>query len=188
MKSNNIRIIKFKQNQTDLISLVLPFKLINQLSEVKIYGEPDGYQRKPNKIHYTKVKNYINSNLNDFKFPTSIILGANGEEFNKKFIKEDSCGLYLDLSSLKNDKIFRIVDGQHRIEGMKLALETNTEINNFQLPVLIILSNNNKKSVELEIFTTINSTVVITITLMPLFRWSRCCRRRRCCRRCCWPS
>ncbi len=173
MKSNNIRIIKFKQNQTDLISLVLPFKLINQLSEVKIYGEPDGYQRKPNKIHYTKVKNYINSNLNDFKFPTSIILGANGEEFNKKFIKEDSCGLYLDLSSLKNDKIFRIVDGQHRIEGMKLALETNTEINNFQLPVLIILSNDNKKSVELEIFTTINSTAKrISVDLAELAKHS----------------
>lgn len=173
MNSNNIRITKFKQNQTDLISLVLPFKLINNLSEVKIYGQPDGYQRKPNKIHYTKVKNYINANLNDFKFPTSIILGVNGEEFSKNFIKEDACGLYLDFSSQKGDKIFRIVDGQHRIEGMKLALETNSEINNFQLPVLIILSNGNKKSVELEIFTTINSTAKrISVDLAELAKHS----------------
>lgn len=173
MNSNNIRITKFKQNQTELISLVLPFKLINKLSEVKVYGEPDGYQRKPNKVHYTKVKNYINNNLEDFKFPTSIILGVDGFEFTNNYIKEDDCGSYLDLSSNKIGKIFRIVDGQHRIEGLKLALENNDKINDFLLPVLIILSNEKKKSAELEIFTTINSTAKrISVDLAELAKHS----------------
>lgn len=173
MNSNNIRITKFKQNQTELISLVLPFKLINELSEVKIYGEPDGYQRKPNRVHYTKVKNYINNNIEDFKFPTSLILGVNGNEFSEKYIKEDNCGLYLDLSSSKIGKIFRIVDGQHRIEGLRLAFESNTSINDFLLPVLIILSSESKKSVELEIFTTINSTAKrISVDLAELAKHS----------------
>lgn len=172
MNSKNIRITKFKQNQTELISLILPFKLIDELSEVKIYGQPDGYQRKPNKVHYTKVKNYINNN-EDFKFPTSLILGVNGNEFSEKYIKKDNCGLYLDLSSSQIGKIFRIVDGQHRIEGLRLALENNASINDFLLPVLIILSNENKKSVELEIFTTINSTAKrISVDLAELAKHS----------------
>lgn len=173
MNPKNIRITRFRQNQTELISLVLPFKIINELSEVKIYGEPDGYQRKPNKIHYTKVKNYINNNLDNFKFPTAIILGTNGEKFSKDFIKNDDCGEYVDLQNVNKGKIFRIVDGQHRIEGLKLALETNDSINDFLLPVLIILSNYNKKSVELEIFTTINSTAKrISVDLAELAKHS----------------
>lgn len=174
MITSNIRISKFKQNQTELISLVLPFKLINELSEVKVYGDsPDGYQRKPNKIHYTKVKNYITSNFEDFKFPTSIILGTDEDMFTKEFIREDNCGLYLDLSKDKIGKIFRIVDGQHRIEGLRLALKDNKVINEFLLPVIIILSNPQKKSIELEIFTKINSTAKrISIDLAELAKHS----------------
>ena len=173
MNLNKIRITKFSQNQTDLISAVLPFKLINELSEVKIYGKPDGYQRKPNRIHFTKVKNYITSNLNNFKFPTSIILGVNDNVFSKELLKEDDCGFYLDFSSNTIDKIFRIVDGQHRIEGLKLVVETNPDINDFLLPVLIILSNEKKKSTELEIFTTINSTAKrISVDLAELAKHS----------------
>lgn len=174
MNINNIRINRFKQCQTELISLVLPFKLIDELSEVKIYGDdPDGYQRKPNKTHYTKVKNYIVSNLNDYKFPTSIILGADMTKFTKEFIKHDNCDSYIDLSKAKREKIFRIVDGQHRIEGLRLALKENKEINEFLLPVIIILTKPNKKSIELEIFTQINSTAKrISVDLAELAKHS----------------
>lgn len=158
METKKIRVIRFKQNKTELLSLVLPFALINQLSEVKIYGEDDGYQRKPNKIHYNKVKNYILNSIDDFKFPTSIILGTDNEVITEKYLKEDNCGEYLDLSNVIENKIFRIVDGQHRLEGLNLASKHNCSINNFLLPVLIIISKENKKSNELEIFTTINST------------------------------
>lgn len=174
MNANKIRISRFKQSQTELISVVLPFKLINDLSEVKVYGiDPDGYQRSPNKIHYTKVKNYITNNPNDFKFPTSIILGTDETKFIKEFVKNDDCGSYLDLSNSKSRKIFRIVDGQHRIEGLRLALKEKKDIDNFLLPVIIILSNPDKKSIELEMFTQINSTAKrISVDLAELAKHS----------------
>lgn len=156
---DNIRIIRFSQNQNDFISLVLPFEVISELSEVREYAKhPDGYQRTPNRNHYLKVKSYVLNNKGDYKFPSSIILGADQQQFTRDFIKKDGCGEYLNLSNKKLAKIFRVVDGQHRIEGLKLALKDDQSIKNLLLPVIIILTKENKKSTELEIFTQINST------------------------------
>lgn len=175
MENNkNIRITRFIQNNNEFISLVLPFHIICELSEVREYGKhPDGYQRSPNRNHYLKVKSYVTKNTNDFKFPTSIILGADEENFLNDYFKQDNCGDFLDLSKTDSKKIFRIVDGQHRIEGLKLAMNEVENVKNLLLPVIIVLTKKNRKSTELEIFTQINSTAKrISVDLAELAKYS----------------
>jgi len=153
-----IRIQRYKQNDQEYISGIFFFKTVSALSEVLIYKkDEDGYQREPNRTHYLKIKNYVLNNLETFKFPTSIILGADKANI-ERFIKEDSCGEYLEFDMSFNDKVFRVVDGQHRIKGIKEAAKEVPLLYDLLLNAIILLSPLGHKSVELEAFIDINST------------------------------
>lgn len=158
--SNNIkiRIQSYKQNNQEYISGVFPFKTISALGEVLVYKQDeDGYQRQPNRTHYLKIKNYVLKNLETFKFPTSLILGADKEKI-EKLIKKDDCGKYMEIDMNFNEKVFRIVDGQHRIEGIREAAKERPSLNDLLLNAIILISPFGQKSVELEAFIDINST------------------------------
>lgn len=158
--SNNItiRIQRYQQNNQEYISCVFLFKTVSALSEVLVYKQDeDGYQRQPNRTHYLKIKNYILKNFESFKFPTSIILGTDKVKI-EKFIKKDSCGEYLDIDISLGEKVFRIVDGQHRIEGIREAAKEKPALNDLLLNAIILISPSGHKSVELEAFIDINST------------------------------
>ncbi|UKB81291.1 DGQHR domain-containing protein [Chryseobacterium sp. MEBOG07] len=153
-----IRVSKYSQNNQEYISGVFPFSIISNTSKVLVYEiDDDGYQRKPNRSHYLKIKNYILKNKNDFKFPTSLILGCDKSEITK-LLKYDDCGNYLEFDENFQKKIFRIVDGQHRIEGINEALKDDNSLLDLLFNVVILVSPENKKSVELEAFIDINST------------------------------
>lgn len=148
--------IRYKQNTQNFISLILPFKVVDQISEVLVYGtDDDGYQRKPNKIHYNKIKNYALKEINSFMLPTSIILGADQNYITS--ISKTSVGNITEFEIDTNKKNFRIVDGQHRIAGLREAAIKESSINNFMLNVIVVVSDPQYRSVELEIFTNINS-------------------------------
>ena len=128
------------------------------MSEVLVYkDDEDGYQRKPNRAHYLKIKNYIVKNHETFKFPTSIILGTDKDKI-EKLIKSDPCGDYIEIDENFNEKVFRSVDGQHRIEGIREAAKEKPSLNNLLLNAIILISPSGHKSVELEAFIDINST------------------------------
>lgn len=153
-----IRIQRYKQNNQEYISGLFLFKTISALSEVLVYKQSeDGYQRLPNRTHYLKIKNYILKNQESFKFPTSIILGTDKDKI-EKLIKKDSCGEYIEIDSDFNKKVFRIVDGQHRIEGIREAALEKPSLNDLLLNAIILISPSGYKSVELEAFIDINST------------------------------
>lgn len=153
-----IRIQRYKQNGQEYISGVFLFKTVSALSEVLVYKQDEnGYQRQPNRTHYLKIKNYILKNLETFKFPTSIILGTDKEKI-EKLIKSDPCGDYIEIDSSFNEKVFRIVDGQHRIEGIREAAKEKPSLNDLSLNAIILISPSGHKSVELEAFIDINST------------------------------
>lgn len=159
MQNNiTIRIQRYSQNNQEYISGVFPFKVLSKLSEVLVYKQDeDGYQRLPNKTHYLKIKNYILKNFETFKLPTSIILGSDKSKI-ENVLKKDSCGEYIEISSNYNEKLFRIVDGQHRIEGIREAAKEKDSLNEILINVIILLSPIGYKSVELEAFIDINST------------------------------
>ncbi|MES2776808.1 MAG: DGQHR domain-containing protein [Bacteroidota bacterium] len=152
-------IIKYSQNSHQLISTVLPFEIINLFSHVLVYGKDDGgYQREPDPKHYNNIKNYINEHQTSpsFIFPTSIILGID-EDVTKAIISEGKEVNTIKLEKTKSAKIFRIIDGQHRVRGLNEALSTNNEINKVQLSVVILITPPNSRSIEMQIFNTINS-------------------------------
>ncbi|RZJ47892.1 MAG: DGQHR domain-containing protein, partial [Chryseobacterium sp.] len=121
-----------------------------------VYGiDEDGYQRKPNKIHYNKIKNYALKEIDNFVLPTSIILGADQDYITSisKTKAENITEFEIDI----NKKNFRIVDGQHRIAGLREAAVKEAAVNNFMLNVIVVVSDPKHRSVELEIFSDINS-------------------------------
>jgi DGQHR domain-containing protein len=153
-----IRIERYKQNSQEYISGVFLFKTVSALSKVLVYKQDeDGYQRQPNRTHYLKIKNYILKNLETFKFPTSIILGTDKAKIDT-LIKKDACGEYIEIDMNFNEKVFRIVDGQHRIEGIREAAKEKPSLNDLLLNAIILVSPLGHKSVELEAFIDINST------------------------------
>ncbi|SFA58587.1 DGQHR domain-containing protein [Pedobacter suwonensis] len=151
----NVKVLTYIQNNQKFITTVLPAEILIKISKVLTYNQdPEGYQREANKVHYNKIKNYILDNAKDFILPTSIILGVDKKDIEKNLI-EDEKGISLNID--ENACIFRIVDGQHRIEGIKKAIEKQDEVKDFSLPVTIVISNENRRSIELEIFRDINS-------------------------------
>ena len=152
--SMNYNAFFYKQNSQEYISLVLPFKIINDISKVLIYGKDKyGYQRELASSHYNQIKKNILSE--EILLPTSIILSVNKEDIQED-IKEIGNGL-IELNIHPNNKIFRIVDGQHRLKGLEEAAKENDKINDFMLHVIILLTDRKSRIVEVDTFININS-------------------------------
>lgn len=141
---------KYKQNNQEFLIGFMTAKEIIDNSKVLIYNKDSGgYQREPNQPHINKISKYISENA-DFILPTAIVLGI-----DKSLVSEtEVAGNFVNIEIDGSNK-FRIVDGQHRIAGLSKANNSNIDISNFPLPVIIILSE--QRSIELEIFTDINS-------------------------------
>lgn len=152
-KNINISAFEFHQNNQIYITTVLPHDLINDHSEVLVYGNnPEGYQREPEPTHYNKIKDYILKS-NEFILPTSIVLAVDEEDISKIFYENK---LNFNLLGAK-EKIFRIVDGQHRIIAMKEAIKSKPVLKNFLFNVIILITKKDKRSIEMEVFYDINS-------------------------------
>ncbi len=120
----------------------LPMDKISDLSK-------QGYQRKPIKSHLEKVARYLNQE--DAILPTGILLSARKA---LKFYPEDEDGEGL----LTIEPPLYIVDGQHRLYGLKHAIEEGQkdELRNFVLPVVIM--SKVPKVQEVSQFRTVNVT------------------------------
>jgi DGQHR domain-containing protein len=148
--------IKYKQSTYNLISTVLPFKLVNQLSKTLIYGVNEGgYQRAQDERHYLNIKKYIETD--NFIFPNSIILAVDESRLKDIINKDNGDGvIYLNFDNI-DDHIFRVVDGQHRLLGIDNAIKNNPSLADLGLQISIIETPANKRSIEMEIFSNINS-------------------------------
>lgn len=148
--------IKYKQSKYDLVSTVLPFGLTNRISKTLIYGiNEGGYQRAQDEKHFLNIKKYIETK--DFIFPNSIILAID-ESRLKDIVNEDKGDgiVYLNFEKI-DSQIFRVVDGQHRLLGLENALKNDPSLNDLGLQISIIITPENKRSIEMEIFSNINS-------------------------------
>ena len=154
--------IVFKQNNQKYLSFVLPFSELNRISKVLVYEQDEnGYQRKPNKLHINRIKKFILDDITNFKLPTSIILGVDSSIVEMVTNIENGL-ISVDFDNFK-DRPFRIVDGQHRILGMQKALENIHEkdeikkLNEYPFNIITVVTDENNRSVELDIFIDINS-------------------------------
>lgn len=147
--------IEFFQNKQQFLVASMTFDCIDTFSKVLVYDrDQGGYQRKPEPKHFNKIRDYILSNRTKFILPTSIVLGLDKNVFD--IISKEKGFLNLELIKQK-DPVFRIVDGQHRIAGLHEAAIKDSSIKEIKLPVVIVVTSNNHRSTELEIFNDINS-------------------------------
>lgn len=110
-----------------------------------------GYQRVLNKARARKLADYLlDGQDNDDAFlPTSIFLATDQQvEFDS-----ETNTLTFDVAQVGP---FSVVDGQHRIEGLKLAAEKRPEILGFEVPVNI--ADNLSKVAQMCHFLIVNTT------------------------------
>ena len=157
--------IKFNQNGKIFYSTALPtwFLIENcdidqwkpELDETDL--SPDellrlqGYQRIPIASHFTKVAKYIIEK--DAILPTAVLISARNKIDFKPTDNTD-----MGEIDLSKDSGLYIVDGQHRIWGLKHAIEEfdREELKKFILPVVIM--NQVEKLDEVKQFYIVNST------------------------------
>ena len=138
----------------------IEYRYIAKNSYVSIYGEDNyGYQRKINGKHLRKIRDSIKKN--ELISPTAILLA----------IDKDKVGKYLTLSSEDNqlsiftdyfylnessDHDFRIIDGQHRMAGLKESIEDGLLKDTYTLATIIMVVENNERLQEIISFRNIN--------------------------------
>jgi DGQHR domain-containing protein len=95
----------------------------------------DGYQRLLNKARAKKLADYLIGGQHDQDafLPTSIFLATD------KCIEFDETKNTITFD-VANVGPFSVVDGQHRIEGLKMAAEKAPALRSFQVPVNIAVS------------------------------------------------
>lgn len=147
--------IKYSQTNYSLISTVLPFEIVNRKSKTLIYGiDEGGYQRIQDEKHYLNIKKYVETG--NFVFPNSIVLAIDESQLSKIESTQDQGITILNFDDTQ-DVLFRVVDGQHRLLGIEKASQLDSNLLNLNLQISIIVTPNNKRSVEMEIFSNLNS-------------------------------
>lgn len=132
-----------KVRQGDLLLYTTSMKVRDLMSEgfysVEALDPEDteskGYQRLLNRARARKLADYVlkGQDSNDAFLPTSVFL-ATDKKIN---FNEDNNTLEID-SSLTG--AFSVVDGQHRLEGLRMAMEKDDRVLDFEVPVNIAVS------------------------------------------------
>lgn len=160
--------IEFNQNGTKFYITVLPARVLIDPNFCKVdIWDPEiddnmfdidtliriqGYQRAPIRSHYSKVKEYL-LNFEDAILPTAVLLSA---RYDVEFVRNGNSNTGKIIIS--EDKPLYIIDGQHRIYGIRAAIETGKAENLYDFPLPCIILSNIDKVVEIRQFYTVNST------------------------------
>lgn len=110
-----------------------------------------GYQRLLNKARAKKLADYIvkGQDSQDAFLPTSVFLAT-----DKTIAFNDSTNtISIDITAVGP---FSVVDGQHRLEGLKMAAEKDVRVLDFEVPVNIAI--NLPKIVQMCRFLIVNTT------------------------------
>lgn len=107
---------------------VMPAGLLTKIAYAAVRrqdNEEGAVQRILNQSRIISIKNFA---LQNGIFPASIVLNWNSEPIG---IENNQ----IDIPD--EERIAQIIDGQHRVAGIRAAIEENPEISNLQLPVAI---------------------------------------------------
>ena len=134
-----------KCTQGDLVLYSTSMKVKDLMQEgfysvEKLDPEDDhdrGYQRVLNKNRAKKLADYLlkGQESQDAFLPTSILLATD------KHIEQDSSNNTITIS-LEDIGPFSVVDGQHRLEGLRMATKKDERVLDLQVPINIAISLN----------------------------------------------
>lgn len=113
-------------------------------------GDPDqGYQRPPERSRITRIGTYLIKEQGDGLYPNAVLLGS------RKPLLFDAMSRRLELPS---DPVLRIIDGQHRIEGLRYAIYEKQETHLAFLPIPVVIVEIQDRTEEMNQFRIINGT------------------------------
>lgn len=115
-------------------------------------GNPaQGYQRPPERSRITRIGSFLIKNHSEGNglYPTAVLLGA------RKPLRFDPVTRRLQLP---NDQGLRIIDGQHRTEGLRYAIYEKGAQELAFLPIPVVIVEIDDKMIEMEQFKIINGT------------------------------
>ena len=141
--------LKFEHEKQGYYVCLIDAKSLSEISYVARRGvdqEEGAVQRILNKKRISSIRDFL---LDGGFFPNTIILNVvkeAGFEFNSDTSK---------VSFTRNPRIAQIIDGQHRVEGLKEAIKLNDQIGNMLIPT--VLTNSLKTEDCAEIFISINT-------------------------------
>ena len=142
-KLSDMKIPAARVRQGDLVLYATSMKVRDLVSE-GFYSvetlDPDdnndkGYQRLLNKTRAKKLADYIvkGQDSRDAFLPTSVFLATDkGINFD-----DESSTIEFNISAVGP---FSVVDGQHRLEGLKMAAEKDSRVLDFEVPVNIAVN------------------------------------------------
>lgn len=148
-----LNVMEITQNGTKLYVCTMSARELLSNSNVKVdyYSADtnDGYQRKPS---FTRAKDFARYIKNAKGIcPNSVLINIRGEIGNFKPISSSYGAL-----TLPDDTVFWIVDGQHRIEGLRELIKLDKAFSDF--PCVVILMTANSEYEEAKQFMIINKT------------------------------
>lgn len=152
-----IQYIKIKQNDSSFFICNIPAKFIYQNCKIVRASEnPDGIQRWLDPKRVDDIAKYCeDSSRKTPLFLTPIVVSLNSDYIDGEISKDDPTGS-LNLIDPPHHDMFDIIDGQHRLLGIKRYEEEYSDENSLiELPVSIILDADAYQSAD--IFLRINS-------------------------------
>lgn len=130
MENMDFRFIEITQNTKKIILTTIPSGIVAKIGYAAVRGqsdEPGAVQRVLNPRRINSIKQFT---IEVGDFPGVIILNWVNQE---NPLQMHNNVLVLPLV----DRGAQIIDGQHRLAGIRAAIDTNPEIANLQLPVAI---------------------------------------------------
>ncbi len=118
----------------------------------RVHARDEGYQREPIKRRVKKLSLLLRKRMVDL--PTAILLSVRGR---KLYPRLDSSGRYILALPANGTTPFYVVDGQHRLEALKNAMDVDPDggWSDFMVPAVIFFGAD--KGVEMDQFHTVNS-------------------------------
>lgn len=140
---------KFIHKENEYYICVVAAKILTEITYVARRGvdeEQGAIQRILNKSRISGIRDFL---LNNGFFPNNVILNIK-EDANIKFNENNN-----EISFDRQPRIAQIIDGQHRIEGIREAIKNDESVGNMQIPTVI--GNNLTTATCAEIFVSINT-------------------------------
>lgn len=152
-KQKGRRIFTGVLNAGDLIDVTT----VDHYNSSRTTDDPkQGYQRPPERSRITRIGTYLIKNIVDDDngngnglFPTAVTLAA------RTPLAYDEATMTL---TIEYDKKLQVVDGQHRIEGLRYAILEKEELYLKDFPIPFVIMETPERVVEMNQFRTINGT------------------------------
>jgi DGQHR domain-containing protein len=136
-----IQVIRATQAGTDIYVGVLPAGSLVPRTEVDVRSPANeqGYQRELAARRITEVKYYLESS--DGVFPSSVLLSYRSDGATFAPTTNDGVSELGDLVFDKQDPKFYVIDGQHRIEALRRAIDDDPDrFNDYPVPFTMLVN------------------------------------------------